>query len=193
MSVERAEATRATWTPVTVGSGRRRRRTLDERIAVRFPALIHRLGSVLERLPHGSRLRQALVRRRVRQGYEGSNRRDFDFVLTAYDNGVEIHSAPTGGLVAPDLVGVQRGHDGFREVWRAVLEASEDVRMEPEEMIDAGQRILVTGHWVGHGRGSGVPFRERFYEVFTFRRGPVVRHEMFRDRARAFEAAGLSE
>jgi hypothetical protein len=38
--------------------------------------------------------------------------------------------------------------------WKACLDVSETYRLEPEEVIDLGDRLLVTGGQRGHGRGS---------------------------------------
>ena len=187
-----AEA-RPVRTPLTPLRRSGRRRSLDERLAVRFPALVRLIAVAVFRLPPGSRLRRALLSRRARQGYAASSRRDFDFALTVYDPDVEVRFVDSGGVIPPDLVGVQRGHEGFRRIWGQAIEAMEDLRMEPEELIDAGDRLLLTGYWRGHGTGSGLPVEQRFFEVFALRRGMIVRHEIFFDRAEALDAAGLSE
>jgi hypothetical protein len=75
----------------------------------------------------------------------------------------------------------------------AILEAMEDVRLEPEEVIDFDDRMLVTSRQIGHGRSSGIPFDEPVFQLFTLRRGLVVRQTDFGDRNKALEAAGLSE
>jgi hypothetical protein len=45
----------------------------------------------------------------------------------------------------------------------------------------------------GHGTGSGVPVNQKLFQLFTVRRGMIVRQNDFSDRARALEAAGISE
>ena len=45
----------------------------------------------------------------------------------------------------------------------------------------------------GRGKGSGVELKETFFQVLTLRSGMVVRWEGFGSRAKALEAAGLSE
>ena len=63
----------------------------------------------------------------------------------------------------------------------------------PEEFIDAGDRVLVTVHFSGRGRGSGIEVDTRLYEVYGLREGKIVRMDEFTDRAEALEAAGLRE
>jgi ketosteroid isomerase-like protein len=74
-----------------------------------------------------------------------------------------------------------------------ILEAFEDIRLDPEELLDLGDRVLVTTKLSGHGAGSAASFSQQVFQLFTFRRGLVVRQHDFQDRAKALEAAGLSE
>jgi ketosteroid isomerase-like protein len=73
------------------------------------------------------------------------------------------------------------------EVW-------EEFRMEPDEVVGAGDRVVAIGRWVGRGAGSGVMIEQPVADVFTLQDGRVVRTEIgFTDRAEALEAAGLSD
>jgi hypothetical protein len=56
----------------------KKRRTLDERIFVRFPALFRRVAAFWSRLPLRSRLRRLILLRLVALGTSAANRRDFD-------------------------------------------------------------------------------------------------------------------
>jgi len=132
-----------------------------------------------------------MVARRVGQAYAAANRRDFDLVLVGWDPGSEYH--PSGDLMPPDLETVFHGHDGYRELWRHWLEAFEDIRWDPEEVLDFGDMLLVTAQQRGHGSGSGVAVREPVFQLFNFRRGLIVRQEDFLDRSKALAAAGVRE
>ena len=83
------------------------------------------------------------------------------------------------------------GHDGFHKFWRQLLEAFDDVRLDPKEILDLGDRVLVTTQMSGHGTGSGVSVKQQLFQLMTFRRGLIVRQDDFQDRAQAAEAAGL--
>ena len=167
----------------------RQHRTLDERILVRFPALGPRLVAAWMRLPRPSRLRRAMLVRLVRQGYAAVNRRDFDLTVTSYDPGYEYH--PDVGVADADPV--YYGHDGFHKFWRQLLEAFDDVRLDPKEILDLGDQVLVTTQMSGHGTGSGVSINQQLFQLMTLRRGVIVRQVDFLNRAQALEAAGLSE
>ena len=188
--MEIVRGTRIVLTPLTESAGRRHR-SLDERLFVRFPALYRLLGDALMRLPPRSRLRRLMLTRRVGQAYAAANRRDFDSVLVGWDPGSEYRPSPD--LIAPDQETVFYGRDGYLQLWRYWSDAFEDIRWDPEEILDLADRFLVTTQQRGHGSGSGVAVNKPVFQLFTLRRGLVVRQEDFADRAEALEAAGLRE
>ena len=169
--------------------GTRRHRTLDERILVRFPGLTRRLSAAWAQLPRTSRLRRVMLVRRLRLGCAAANRRDFNSLLSAFDPGIELHTRE----MTPDMDAVYHGHDGYRRAWRVLLDAFKDVRLDATEVLDLGDRFLVTIEWSGHGAESGVSVSQPGFQLFTPRRGLVVREQHFFDRTEALEAAGLSE
>jgi ketosteroid isomerase-like protein len=168
-------------------------RKLDERLWARFPGLMHFSAALITRLPENWRLRRLMVVYWVKRSYEIVNRRDFELALAAQDPAIVISWAQNpSGRVPGDLVGDFHGYEGFRQVWDAWLEPFDDLRLEPEEVVDlGGVRLLVTMRAIGHGSGSGIEAAERGYTLFTFRRGKVLRQELFFDRAQAEQAAGL--
>jgi ketosteroid isomerase-like protein len=172
----------------------RQRRTLDEHLFVRFPALYRGFASLWSHLPNRSRLRRLILRRITAQATSAANRRDFDVLLTGFDPQIDFQVVGGAwGMVAPDVLGHHHGHAGYREVWRQVLEAFEDWTLEPQELIDLGQRLFGVVRMSGHGAVSGVPASQTVYSVYTFRRGLVVKQEDFGNRREALEAAGLRE
>jgi hypothetical protein len=167
------------------------RRSLDQRLYVRFPALYRLLADSVMRLPGRSRLRRLMLARSVGLAYAAAIRRDFDLIFVGWDHGSEYH--PSGDLLPPDLETVFYGYDGYLKLWRYWLDAFEDIRWDPVEMLDFGDRFLVTTQQSGCGSGSGVAVSERVFQLFTFRRGLVVRQEDFLDRSKALEAATLRD
>jgi ketosteroid isomerase-like protein len=57
--------------------------------------------------------------------------------------------------------------------------------------LDAGDQVLVTVFYSARGRGSGIEYEERLFDVYSFRDGQCVRKREFRQRSDAVEAAGL--
>ena len=89
--------------------------------------------------------------------------------------------------------GPSYGLDAIRdniEHWKG---AWEELEVTAEEFIDAGDRVLVTLHHRGRGRGSGIEVDARFYELDAVSAGKVVRVDEYAERSEALEAAGLSE
>jgi ketosteroid isomerase-like protein len=174
---------------------RRRHRTVDERILVRFPALARRLLYLGSRFPKKSRLRRMWQRRLSSLATSAANRRDFDVLLMGFapDIDYRVVSAGPGGWVAPDLVGHHYGHAGYRHVWRMMLDGFGDLTLQPEELLDFGDRWISVTRLRGHGSGSGAPIDQLLFQVFTFRRGLVVKQEDFGELGEALQAVGLRE
>jgi SnoaL-like domain len=169
-----------------------RRRTLDQRLVLRFPALFRLLSDAFMRLPPRSRLRRFMVTRRVGQAYAATNRRDVDSVLVGIEPG-RWEYRPSRDLLPPDMEPVFHGPDGYLRLWRYWFDAFADLRWDPEEVLDLGEKLLVTAQQRGHGSGSGVAVSTQVFQLYTLRRGLVVRQEDFLDRTEALEAAGLRE
>src|SRR6476646_9281888 len=99
---------RRTPSVVTELALRRRRlpgRTLDEHLAIRFPALLGYLARTVTGLPLRSRLRRYLVARRTCQGFEAVKRGDLGLLLTVYHEDVTTCFDVAGGFVPIDLAG----------------------------------------------------------------------------------------
>jgi ketosteroid isomerase-like protein len=66
-----------------------------------------------------------------------------------------------------------------------------DFRVEAEDFIDAGDKILVIGRVRGGGRGSDIKMDAPVFMLWTFRDRWAVRQQWFAERTEALEAAGL--
>jgi len=88
--------------------------------------------------------------------------------------------------------GAYHGPEGVATYMRGFLEAWTHVTMKAEELIEAGDSVLVHVIQRGVGDASGVETELRYFQLWTFRGGKVIRLESIRDRAEALEAAGLS-
>jgi ketosteroid isomerase-like protein len=85
------------------------------------------------------------------------------------------------------------GIDGVMEFFERVLDAFEQGHQVPERLIDCGDEVLVFVRLEVRGRTSGLETSEPEAHLVTVRDGKIVRLQLFRDRAKALEAAGLSE
>jgi len=92
----------------------------------------------------------------------------------------------------PDA-GAYLGPDEIRGYMRGFLEGWDDAVIEGEEFIGAGDSVVVGVHQHAAGKGSGVPVDMRYFQVWTFRGGAVIRIENVRERQDALEAAGVRQ
>ena len=102
----------------------------------------------------------------------------------------EIVFRPAG--VLPET-GAVRGHEELLGFTVRQTEAFEQLSIEPEEIIDAGDRVVVPLRLGGRARFTGIPIEFSFVHVATFRSGKALRVDVYADKAEALEAAGLSE
>lgn len=92
----------------------------------------------------------------------------------------------------PDGGRVYRGYEEILAAVRAWLGTWRDYRYETEEVIDAGDRVVLLFHERGRGKESDVEVEHRGGWVYTLRDGKIVSGKVY-SRAEALEAVGLSE
>jgi ketosteroid isomerase-like protein len=85
------------------------------------------------------------------------------------------------------------GRAEVRAMWERWDSTWEEMETVPEEFTDAGEEVLVTVYYSARGRGSGIEYKERLFDVYTFRDGQCVRKREFRQRSEAVDAAGLGQ
>ena len=76
-------------------------------------------------------------------------------------------------------------------MWEGLLEVWDDLSLRPEEVVDFGDRLLITAQVTGHARQSGITLEMPLFQVLTLRRGLIIRQKDFAERDRALEAVGL--
>jgi uncharacterized protein len=82
-----------------------------------------------------------------------------------------------------------RGPAAVREMWARWDSDWDELETVPEELIDAGDHVVVAMRYRGRGRGSGVTVDDLIFEVHTFRDGRCVRKADYPTREQALEAA----
>jgi uncharacterized protein len=105
-----------------------------------------------------------------------------------YHPDVEFHEDPS----FPDA-GVHRGADAIEAHFQEFLDAFETYSFEVDEILDAGESVVVVTHQRGRGKGSGAEVDMRNAWVFAFRDGKIQRITPYWERAKALEAVGLTE
>src|SRR5512144_413025 len=126
----------------------------------------------------------------IRKGYEAMN--------SALASGEEL--LPLMGGIDPDVVvemgvleGTFHGREGFVQFIEGQAAVFDNLRCDPEEIIDAGESIVVPMRLTGKARNTGLHLDYRAIHVWTLRNGKAIRLRLYENRDRALEAAGLSE
>jgi len=116
------------------------------------------------------------------------NRRDFDAAVEAFDPELDWVLPPHQRSDSC------KGADEVKRFWEGLDETFEELRLDPQEFVDAGDRVAVRLRYYGRGKESGVEIEtEMYHQVTTFRDGTMVRIEYVTSWDEALEAAGLGE
>jgi ketosteroid isomerase-like protein len=89
--------------------------------------------------------------------------------------------------------GVYRGRDAVIEYHERVFGQFESVRIEVEEMVSAGDAVVIMSRQYTVPRGSEGEIVQRVVEIWTVRDGLLAERKPYSTRAEALEAAGLEE
>ena len=85
------------------------------------------------------------------------------------------------------------GPEAVRDLWKRWDNEWEELETVADEILDAGDKVVLAMRYRGRGRGSGIEVSDRLFEVHTFRDGQCVSKVDFANRSEALEAAGLSD
>jgi ketosteroid isomerase-like protein len=125
----------------------------------------------------------------VRRSIGAFNSGDWDGSLEYMDEDIEWR-AP---YVVPDQDSYF-GRDGVRAFWTAWTDNFEGFRVEAEELIDAGDDVVVVARIRGQGIASGAEVRSNsFAQVAGLRDGKIRRWEIYDSAQEALSAVGLRE
>ncbi|MGO8749287.1 MAG: nuclear transport factor 2 family protein [Thermoguttaceae bacterium] len=86
----------------------------------------------------------------------------------------------------PDLwfSGTHHGPDAvLREVIEPATEKLDAFHVQCDQFLDAGDHVLVTGHFQGRGKETGVELNAPFAHVWTIHDGKAVRFQDYTDTA----------
>ena len=127
----------------------------------------------------------------LRAAYAAWNRGDVDAAFDFLDPEAEVS-------VPPDLpeAGTFHGRDQMKAWVNDELQPIlEDMRAEPQEFFDVGDRIVVFVRYYGRGKTSGIDVRGAVVDahVWTVRDGKAKKLEMYQGTKGALSAVGLPE
>ena len=191
MSQENVGASMAEVVRTPIGPNARlpTRRTIEERLMVRWPGAWAPLSRAVNRLPPRSRLRRSLLRRNALSGWGAWVRGDLDLCVVRFAPDWH-YDAPPEWLVA-GMPSVYRGHTGLREWFAELREAWEILDHTPLEVVDAGDVIAFLCKIRLRGRTSGIELDSRLGQVFWIEGGLIVRERDFSDWDEALRALGV--
>ena len=124
----------------------------------------------------------------VRRSLDAYQREGLDGYLRYLDP--EVEWSTTGAWVEG---ATYRGHEGVRRYLGAFDAEFDDLRVEPLELVDAGEQVISSVRFSGRGKASGAPVEHTLISVGWLRHGMAYRIRNYPDMAAALEAAGLSE
>jgi len=126
----------------------------------------------------------------IKLAVEAFNRRDADAFVALASPDVEWEDA----IFWSGVSRIYRGRDELRDWFEQVVEPWASIHIAAEEIIEASDgRLLVGLSLAARGKGSGVETQLHAWQVNWFTDCKTARRQIFRERAEALEAAGLSE
>src|SRR5215204_1327137 len=121
----------------------------------------------------------------LERGYAALNRGDVSVVLDLLDPDIEWHEPGW----SPDA-GTHRGRDSFERFVRGWLESFDGFQVEPELIVQRGDRLVAVVRQTGAGRSSSVQVETRLAHVWTVSNGKAVRREAVTEPEAALNDGG---
>ena len=176
---------------------RRSSRTLDERLLVRFPRLaaayVPRVARLIDKLPPGSRLRQALLWRSMRGAMEAWNRRDLDVALLGQHPECE-HRPPREFVEAGLWETCYRGREGYRRLMAGWSDVGTHAQLGADRVHRFGRPARALSKMsASSSHLGGVPLTRSYASVLALKDGRAISVTEYVDHAEALEAVGLRE
>lgn len=124
----------------------------------------------------------------VQQALYAYTHRDVEALRALADPDTELDWSASRGWLA----GVYRGIDEALRFYAGYFEAFEEIVIEPDRLIEAGDSVVVPN--VAHQRGrDGIEVSARSTLVFTVRGRRITRICLYQETEQALKAVGLAE
>jgi ketosteroid isomerase-like protein len=115
------------------------------------------------------------------------------------ERGVKAATDSLGDMLAPEF-GLEEaaelpdpasytGRDAFIANMAKLEESFEELRLEPVEVVDLGEKVIVVVSMSGRGRGSSAAVQMTFAQLWLLRDGKAVSLRDYATREEALEAA----
>jgi ketosteroid isomerase-like protein len=129
------------------------------------------------------------------------SQQNVDVVRRIYAVWAEQGSPIPSGLLDPEIEwvnppdaierGTRQGIEAFGTAADTVNDTFEGVGVDIDEMLDAGDQVIVLATLHGRGRGSGADVERRQGYVWTLHDGRAIRFQWFNSPDEALTAAGV--
>jgi uncharacterized protein len=123
----------------------------------------------------------------VRAVYEAVNRGELEVANSFLHPEIEFHTYAH----SPEA-GTYRGKDAVRRYNEGLFGQFESIRFEVEELVAAGDRVVVVTTQRAVPKGSRQEIDVRLAEVWTIRDGLLAERRSYSTRDEALEAAGAA-
>jgi uncharacterized protein len=119
----------------------------------------------------------------TRAAYEAFGRGDVEAATRDFADDVEwwtSESLPDGGIV--------KGKDAVLEAWSHIPNYLTEFSVEPDEILDCGDKVMVRGHQHIKTKDTGESYEGPFVQILEVRDGKIIRAEFFEDSGKVLEA-----
>jgi uncharacterized protein len=122
----------------------------------------------------------------IRNAYAAFGRQDIPAVLGAFDEEIDFHA-----ITAIPNGGPHKGHDEVASFFQSLGTTYEELRVELDEVLDAGSKLVGIGHLRGTARSTA--FETPFVHVWTMRDGRALHMQEYIDPEQMLRALGWTE
>jgi ketosteroid isomerase-like protein len=139
---------------------------------------------------------EAAYYRRIEALHEANESGDFSEFKAATEEMIDpdfVLRAPEDSPFPEAGTREWRGREGFLRFVAGQAEGFDAMSLEPEEFIDAGDRVVVPLQFGGEARFTGLEVKFAVVHVATIRDRKLARLDIYMSRAEALQAAGLQE
>lgn len=122
----------------------------------------------------------------VRRGFEALSEGGVEALLPFIHPEFEV-TTPANLASEPDTY---RGHDGIRRYFDSFYDAMDEIRFEPGEFREVGDRVVIAPTTlIARGRTTGIQAQQEVVLAWSLRDGLAIRVEVFATLDEAMEAA----
>jgi ketosteroid isomerase-like protein len=121
----------------------------------------------------------------VKSGFEALKRGDVDELVRLIHPDFEF-TTPASLSIEPDTY---RGEEGVRRYFDSFYDAMDEIRFEPGELIQVGERVIAPMTLHARGRTTAIETEQELVTTWSLRDGKAIRVDIHATLDEALEAA----